>query len=131
MVATTAAISCATSAGPSVAGSASTSTAAVQPTPSADRSCSTASAGPTDATVAVPSVAEVTCTAISTAHWSWSLVVKPTKRASTDWLSSVSSTSPETSGTRLTQTRTFDHHFIRSLVGSNSAVASTEPTVTG
>ena len=38
---TTAAISRATSAGPSVTGSASTSTAAVQPTPSAERSCST------------------------------------------------------------------------------------------
>ena len=38
--------------GPSATGSASTSTAAVQPTPSAERSCSTASADPIESTVA-------------------------------------------------------------------------------
>ena len=61
-------------------------------------------------------------------------MVKPTNRASADWASSVSSTSPEKSGTRLMQTRTFSHlelSRIRSLAGSSSGVASTEPTVTG
>ena len=78
-------------------------------------------------------MAEATWTASSTAQLSWLLIVKPTKRASADWASSVSSTSPEKSGTRLTQTRTLSigSHRIRSLPGSSSAVASTEPTVTG
>ncbi len=123
------------------------------PTPRAERSCSTESAEPIVSTVTWPSVAAATCTPSSTAHWSWLLIVKPTKRASADCASSVSSTSPEKSGTRFTQTSTSvigspafhrwlrserqrasrNHvdHRIRSLLGSNSDVASTEPTVTG
>src|SRR6478735_539716 len=103
---TTAAISRATSAGPKRAGSASTCVAAVQPTASADRSCSTASASPSVSTEACPPVAPATCTASSTAHSSWVLVVKPAYRPSTAWPSSVRTTSPVESTTRLMQTRT-------------------------
>src|SRR4051812_13596803 len=116
--ATTCAISWATSAGPSDTGSASTCTAPVQPTPSAVRSCSTESAAPTESTLALPPVAVATCTASSTAHASWLLIVKPTKRASADCASSVSSTSPEKSGTRFTQT-------------STSVISSPHPLVAG
>ena len=75
-------------------------------------------------------VAAATWIASSTAHSSWRLV-KPAYRPSTLWPSSVSTTSPEESGTRLMQTNTSDVHRMRSLAGSSSAVASTERTVTG
>ena len=103
---TTAAISRATSAGPKPTRSASISTAAVQPTPSAVRSCSTASSGPRVSTVAVPPPASAIFTASSTAQLSCGLTVNPTNRASTDCASAVSSTSPDESGTRFTHTRT-------------------------
>ena len=104
----------------------------MQPTASDVRSCSTASASPRVSTVASPPSAAVTCAASSTAHSSCALIVKPAKRPSTDWLSSVSTTSLVESGTRFTQTEDVcGVHRIRSLAGSNRPVASTEPTVTG
>src|SRR6478672_3979710 len=103
---TTAAISRATSAGPNRAESASTWVAAVHPTARADRSCSTASASPRVSTLARPPVAAATWTASSTAHSSWLLIVKPAYRPSTAWASSVSTTSPDESTTRLMQTST-------------------------
>ena len=81
-------------------------------------------------TVAVPPVAAVVCTAISTAHSSWVLIVKPAYRPSTDWPSSVS--------THLTgrvddplHADQYVGHRMRSFAGSSSGVASIEPTVTG
>ena len=72
-------------------------------------------------------------TASSTAQFSWALTVNPTNRASRACSSAVSSTSPAASGTRLMQTSTFvmDQPLMRSLDGSNSGVASMDPTVTG
>ena len=132
LVRTTAAISRATSAGPNACESATTWVAAVQPTARAARSCSTASASPSVITEAPgPSAAAAICTASSTAHSSWALIVKPANRPSTPWASSVSTTSLEESTTLFTQTSTDMAHRIRSLRGSNSAVASIEPTVTG
>src|SRR5690348_13793968 len=103
---TTAAISRATSAGPSRAGSASTCTAAPQPRASALRSWSTASGGPTVSTVTRPPVASASRIASSTAHSSCGLTVKPTCRPSTACASSVSRIWLEESGTRLMQTST-------------------------
>ena len=81
--------------------------------------------------MASPPVAEAAWTASSTAHCSCWLMVKPAKRPSTACPSSVSTISLLESGTRLTQTSTLAIYLIRSLVGSRSGVASTEPTVTG
>ena len=81
-------------------------TAAVQPTPNAERSCSTASSGPRVSTVAVPPPASAIFTASSTAQLSCGLMVNPTNRASTLCASAASSTSPEESGTRFTHTST-------------------------
>ena len=103
----------------------------MQPTARAERSCSTASASPRVITAALPPVAAATWTASSTAHSSWVLTVKPAYRPSTDWASSVRTTSPDESTTRFTQTSTSVMSPIRSLAGSSSGVASTEPTVTG
>ena len=81
-------------------------------------------------TVACPSVAAATWTASSTAHASWLLIVKPTKRASADCASSVQ----EHLAGEVRHPLHADEdvgHRMRSLAGSNSGVASIEPTVTG
>ena len=130
---TTAAISRATSAGPKVCGVGQHMGAAVQPTASACRSCSTASASPRVTTVAAPPSAgdlhgELDRTLLVRAHGE-------ARRPAVDGLAVLGEHDllgavgdPLDADQHSHRSR---HQRIRSFAGSNSGVASTEPTVTG
>ncbi len=85
---------------------AATRTAWSAPIDIAYRNCSSASAGPTVSTPALPPVRSAIRTASSTAHSSCGPIVKPRWRVSISVASSVSRISAPTAGTRLTHTRT-------------------------
>ncbi len=115
----------------STPGSVSISTAPDAPSARQARNCSSATAGPSVATVTDPPNRSTSRTASSTAHSSCGLIVKPDVFVSIARRSAVSVIAPPTVGTRLTQTRISitAAHRIRSPAGSNTAPC--DATVTG